>query len=207
MTRDEIAGKIRRNLNDAGITYYSAEDINDSIQDGYDEIAVYSECIEKRVELSFLANRTYINIRNLVPDYFRPIYIYSDSNGRYLDLVDDRDLLSYRQNWEMIMGSISEYMILDSNQLGFSGRLNSVTSRDTFKLFYKATANILTSTAVPQINTNYQQLLIDYGTADLLEQNQEFQKATRKWMSYETMLEDYRTKIQLLAKSDRVFTR
>lgn len=207
MTRDQIATKVRDNLNDNGITYYSVTDINDSIQDAYDEVVVYCECIEKEATLNFVANNTYIDIKSLIGDYYRPIFIYNQGTKLFLDFTHDRNLVSYRADWEYYVGSIRDFAILDSTKLGFSGRLGTITANDKFKLYYKASANTLNGDSHLQISDAYIKLIENYATADLLEQNQEYIKAQTYWAEYDVDLEQYREKIQLLAKSDRMFTR
>ena len=208
MTRGQIGTKIRDNLDDAGITYYSSLDITDSIQDGYDEVAVYSECIEKWVALPQIINTTYYDFSELIPDYYRVIDIYGFEFKNVLDPVNDRDLLSYRIDWELYSGGSREFMVLGPKYIGINGRKSVVGSNNTFRIYYKAQANILVSDSeTPRINNDYQILLEWYGTADLLEQNQEYTKANGYWVQYNDMLEKYRYKIQLLSKSDRIFNR
>src|SRR6187401_1795346 len=101
MNRITIANKIRNNLNDAGVTYYSLSDIAESIQDGYDEVVVYCECIEKVVNIKQLVNTTYYNMRLLVPDYYRVIRIWSSRINAMLNITSDRENLYYRQDWEL----------------------------------------------------------------------------------------------------------
>lgn len=205
MTRDQIAQKIRRNINDAGITYYSADDINESIQDGYDEIAIYCECIEKTVSLPFQSNVTYYDMFTLVPDYYRSIRIYSNQINQFLAVNLERQNLGYSSDWELNSGSARDYMIKGPRYIGITNR--SSNSVGSFKMWYKAKANTLTGNDTPRINVNFQIMLENYGTADLLEQNQEYTKAEICWAQYNKQLEDYRMKIQLLSKSDLVFSR
>jgi hypothetical protein len=208
MNRITIANKIRNNLNDAGVTYYSLSDIAESIQDGYDEVVVYCECIEKVVNIKQLVNTTYYNMRLLVPDYYRVIRIWSSRINAMLNITSDRENLYYRQDWELANQSSRDVMVLGTEYLGISGRTSDVNTDISFKMWYKATAPIMTNdNDIPRINQKYQILLEHYGTADLLEQNQEFKKAQGYWIQYEKLLNEYRQKIQVLSRSDRVFNR
>lgn len=205
MTRADIRFRIRRNLDDLGITYYTAVDINEAIQDAYDEVVVYCECIEKRVDLDFVSNTTYYDFSTLIPDYYRVIKLYHNGQNRFIDPTNNRNQGSYRIDWEVVNATEREYVILGPKYVGMSGRQAIATGN--FGVFYKAKANQLIDTSIPLISDNYIRLLELYGTADLLEQNQEFTKAIKYWQEYDPMLEDYRRKVQLLAKADRVFTR
>jgi hypothetical protein len=205
MTRDQAASKIRRNLNDLGITYYSENDLNESIQDGYDEIVVFCECIEARYDVPFVNNTTYYNLRNTVPNYYRIIKIRDIDKNRFLDPASARGENFYRDDWEIVNSDPREFVIAGPDYVGMSGRSSVATG--SFTVFYKATAETLGPNSVLRISDKFINLIIDYCTADLLEQNEEYQKAARYWDKYEPALEDYRRKIQLLANSDREFTR
>ena len=208
MNRLDIATKIRDNISDAGITYYSKSDINESIQDGYDEVAVYSECIERWTVLPQVVDTTYYDFSTIIPDYYRIISIWGMEYKMFMEPVVDRDLVSYQQDWELASYGSREFMILGPNYVGISGRRSSIGSENQYRIYYKAQANKMTlDTDIPRININYHNLLELYGTADMLDQNQEYGKAAGYWNQYNDKLEKYKQKIQLLAKGDRVFTR
>lgn len=205
MTRDEISKRIRNNLNDAGITYYSEEDVNDAIQDGYDEVAVYCECIEKNVELPFKNDTTFYDFSEMIPDYYRVTRIYSGVTSRWLDVNLERENLAYASDWLTANGSADSFIIKGPKYIGITNKQPQAVG--SFKVWYKAQADILSNNSVPKINMKFQILLEHYGTADMLEQNQEFSKSQLYWAQYNKMLEDYRQKIQLLAKTDHIFAR
>lgn len=206
MTRAALAAKIRTNLNDLGITFYSVSDINESIQDAYDEIVVYSECIEKRTDINFTSNSSYYKVGEELPsDFYRVIGILNDETNRWLTGSFDRNELIYANDWETTSGTAYNFTILGFDRIGITGRKSNATGY--FKMFYKAQAPILQNSTHLLINDNFILLPELYATADLLEQNQEFSKASIYWNQYDEMLEKYRDKIQLLSKSDRVFTR
>lgn len=205
MTRNQISAKVRDNLNDAGITYYSEADINDSIQDGYDEVVVYCECIDKTHTLNFLANTTYYKFSDLIPDYYRPVHLRHSTLNFFLDPIPERDLFNGQDNWEIASRQERDFHILGPEYIGISGRTANPVGGIT--IFYKAQAPVLEGNSVPQILESFQILLEHYATADLLEQNQEYAKAQKYWKYYDIGIEKYRSKIQLLSKSDRVFVR
>ena len=207
MTRKQIFDRVARNLNELGLVYYTPTDIIESIQDGYDEVAVYSECIERTWALLLRPNTTYYDMFTEIPDYYRLIRAYNPKINGTLVVYSDRQELQLRQDWELGTSTPRDVMILGPRYLGIAGRI-TVDSDIEVKLWYKAQANQLANDAdIPRINTKYQVLLEHYATADLLEQNQEFVKAETYWAQYEKKLNEYRFKIQLLSKADRVFSR
>jgi len=205
MLRSTMARKISDNLNDLAVTYYSNQDLNNSIQDAVDEIVVYSECLDAETELPFQSNLTYYNLTDLIPNFYRLTRIWYSGISQFFEIGSDRREFSYRSDWEIRSGTARTLVIAGPNRIAFDGRTSNPTG--VFRIFYKATAPILNDQLHIPINTNYLHLVENYCTADLLEQNEEFIKASKFWAKYEPELEEYKKKIQLLSKSDRVFTR
>lgn len=217
MTYSQLDTKVRENLNDWAVTYYDANDIFDSTQDAYDEIAVYCECIEKIVDIpvSLLVNneagaKPWTNVRSIINDYYRPIAILNRTTKQFLTPSIDRDNDDYRADWQLLnTGSVFDFIINGTEWIALPNGYFDINHKP-LRMMYKASAPRLVKgngNEIFKILTEYQKLLEYYVTADLLEQNQEFQKAMIYWKMYEPLLEEYRKKILLLSKSDRVFTR
>ena len=179
MTRDDIAARIRFNLNDAGVTFYSASDVNNSIQDGYDEVVALSQTIEKVTTLSWVSQLVYYNFRNLVTDFIRPIAIFDNNNNRWLEHKSLPFLQAQRQDFETIAGAPFWYCVMDFTYTAISPRLETATG--TFDFLYKANAATLAASDVPVLPDSLTSVLELYGTADLLEQAEEYEKAGRYW--------------------------
>jgi len=205
MTRSQLATKIHMNLDDLGVSFNSVEDINESIQDGYDEIVVYTECIEKRTSLVYLADTTYYDFNQLIPDYYRLLFIHDKTRNWFMTPVMEHDTESGFLGWEISTGTVREYMILGPKYVGLSPRSSNVSG--DFIVHYKATAPKLVDNSILRINSAYIQLPELFTIAEMLEMNQEFSKAQRYWVEYEKMLEEYRWKVQLWSQADRVFER
>src|ERR1700752_2715159 len=206
MTQSELKIRVKNNLDDFGV-WYSDKDLDDSIQDGYDEIVIFSQCIEKRGDLQFRANKPYCQWPNEIPaDFYSVIQIWNSSNNPFFAGTDTRYESGLDFKYETI--SVSEptnYTVIGPDRIGFDSR--NISGDSVFTLFYKARAPKLTSDSVLLINENYILLPELYSTADLLEQNQEYSKATIYWAQYDPMLEEYRSKIQKIARADKVLTR
>src|SRR5438093_12432235 len=72
MTRGQIRDNVRVNLSDVGITFYTDQEINESIQDAYNEIVAKTLC----------------NIKSVT-------YPWSSVSGNYIDFVSDFALVDY----------------------------------------------------------------------------------------------------------------
>ena len=179
MTRDAIASRIRFNLNDAGVNFYSADDINNSIQDGYDEVVAIGQPIEKVATLSWVSSLVYYNFRNLISDFIRPIAIFDNNSNRWLEHKSLQFLQAQRQDFELIAGPPFWYYVLDYNYTAVSPRYEAASG--TFDVLYKASADTLSGGTVPSLPDSLTSVLESYGTADLLEQAEEYEKATKYW--------------------------
>ncbi len=201
-TRDAIAADIRDNLEDAGVTFYSAADVNDAIQDAYDDVAVMSGCIQKSTTLNFTSLLSYYDFRSLISDYFAVVAIFNNSSNRWLCPDTRRSFDKSRQDWELATGEPRFFCPIDSKRVVIVPRMTIATGNRT--VFYRATADTLGATDTPLIHTDMLTLLEHYVTADLLDQQQEFIKADAWWQKYFNELMDYKIRIGRLALSDYI---
>lgn len=186
MTRDDIAARVRFNLDDNGIKFYSADDLNDSIQDAYNEAAVLGRTIEKTATVSFVDNLTYYDLSDLISDYYHVIGIYNNNTKLWLDYIPFKVLQETDHRWEVRNGQPKFFTVIDDSYIAISPRLADATG--TMLIMYKAQAATLSGATTPIIQTENQKSLEQYSTGDMLEQKEEFQKAER-WMGeyYEEM--------------------
>lgn len=178
MVRDDIIGNIRRNLEEEGITFYSSLDLTDSIQDGYDEVIVLTQCRECVATISFVSSLVYYNLKELIGDYVRPFAIFNNNINDWMEARSLDFFEATRLDWELASGESRYFCPLDFKDVAFFPRLETATG--DMQIFYKATANKLGPTDVPQIPNRNIRVLEFYSTSDLLEQNEEFSKA-EKW--------------------------
>ena len=200
MTRDEIATNVRENLEDAGITFYSATDISDSIQDGYDDVAVITGCIQKSVTLNFTANLSYYDFKTLIADYYAPVALYNNVTKRWMDPDGKRIFRKVRRDYELWSGEPGFWAVIDARKVGIFPRKTATSG--TFTVFYRATANTLSGSDTPLIHADVVDLLENYATGDLLDQAQEYIKADKYLGNYFTDVLKYKTRIGSLAKTD-----
>jgi len=202
MTRDDIASSVRINLDDAGVISYSAADVNDAIQDGYDDVAVLSGCINKTATVSLQDSLSYYDFAALgVSDFYSVVAIRNNNNNRFLTDFQSRiEFDRIRPDWETWAGQPEMFCPINSQHVAICPKLADATGN--FTLFYKALAPTLSGGTTPLIHHDVQHLLEWYATADLLEQFEEFTKARTWWRQYETELKKYSQRIQNLAHTD-----
>jgi hypothetical protein len=224
-TRGQIKVTVRANLNDNGVTFWSETDLNDSFQDAYDDIVCLSQCICKSVTLTWQGQLSYLNFITDygIDDYLAVVAIFNYSTNLWLrDDLNLRDLDRLRRDWECWIGTPQFWCTSDPLHIAvapkygvqvapesfvpfaFSNAFNiGPNPPGTFKLVYWAQAPVLTT----DLNTLYtasdvQNLFEFYVTADMLEQAQEFNKASEYWEKYYSSLEEYSERVKVNSKSD-----
>lgn len=226
MTRGELKTTVRTNLADAAITFYSENDLDDSIQDAYDDIVAMSKCILKKVtSLTFEPYLSYYDFSEFgIADYMGTVAIFNNTTKRWL--VDDCSLKDFdrmRRDWEKWTGQPQFWAPSDPeriaivpkstgtitsgafSQIAFTDDyyISSITGTGTFDLYYWAIAPTLTSDSDTfLISSNMQVLLEYYVTGDLIEQATEYTKALGWWTKYYPTLEDYTERVSRINKSD-----
>lgn len=199
LTRDQIAEKVRSNLDDAGVTFYSEVDINDSLQDGFDDILVMTLPLEQSTDISFEDNKTYYNIYNAISDYILPLAIWLPEPGRWLILKNKEYFRKRDYQWELTHGTPIYYCVQDYKNIGFFPHFLQSDSR-MFTIYYKSRGSELAASTEIKFSDYDEIILENYATFDLLEQAREFNKAriyleqyqdsiTKMWKMVEQRLE------------------
>lgn len=201
-TLAEIRTDIRENLNDSGVTYYSAVDLVESMEDGYSDVLFQTRCLIKKVTLDFIAG-CYYDFKVLgVEDFMCVIAIFNNNTNRWLDdSVSLRQLDNIRNNWEVTEGQPQLWCSVSFEQNVIWPYLSVPTGN--FDLYYAAIAPTIDDfTLTPSIASDAQTLIENYSTADLLEQGEEITKANEYFKIYYADLEEYASRVKLLARRD-----
>lgn len=228
MTRGQVKEAIRANLFDEGVTFYSDSDLNESIQDAYDDIAFIAQNITKRVTVNYRSHLVYYNFVRLgIDDFLGALAIFDNQRNDWLnDSISLKDLDRINTDWELWSGT-PEYWISSSfgaiaivpHKIGtvtagafeptafdggaFYTQDEAITG--TFDLMYYAQAPVLTSDSDSfLIAVDKQRLIEQYATGDLLEQATEFVKAGDWLTQYFISVNEYKERIHNLAKIDRL---
>jgi hypothetical protein len=228
-TRGQVKAEIQTNLTDLNLNFYSQEDLNQSIQDAYDDIVILTQCIQKQVTINWISNLSYYNFKDMgVYDYMGVIAIFNNVTNLWLrDDLNLRDFDRIRRDWENWIGTPQFWAPSDPKNIGIApkyhadnikygafdaGSFNnqaffinnsSQFSLGNFILYYWAVAPILTSdNDTFLIASDKTTALTRYCTADLLEQAQEFNKAGSFWPLYNTDVQEYADRVKRNCKSD-----
>lgn len=223
-TRGQLKSVVRTNLADLGVTFYSDDDLNDSFQDAYDDIAAIACCVVKHTTLAFESNLSYYDLFNFgVSDYIGTIAIFNYISNLWLrDDLNLKDFDRIRRDWEKWEGTPQFWAPSDPRRIAIcpkvtggaaGGAFSSVAFTNayyinsaglgTFELYYGAQAPTLTSdSSTFQVATDEQTLLEYYVTADMLEQAQEFSKAKIFWDKYYPNIYEYKARVKANCQAD-----
>lgn len=203
MTRGQLITNIRANLNDAGVSFYTATDLTDSLQDGYDDVAAQSKCIVKSSTINWQNGLSYYDFISLsVSDYLGCTAIFNNNNNLWLEdfytrfQVDNED-----PHWEITEGEPRLWIPINFKYIAVYPRKTTATGNFSLKYWAKAPTMTLDSD-IPLIATDKHELMEFYTTADLLEQGEEYSKAATYWQEYENSLSDYIERVQNISRAD-----
>jgi len=225
-TRSQIKTIIRENLDEVNAAFYTDTDLNDSIQDAYDDIICLSQCIVKSVTLTWIDHLSYINFSRDygIADYLATVAIFNARTNRWLrDDLTLRDFDKIRRDWEIWTGTPQFWAPSDPDHIAIAPKFNSTIvggafhggafsdaffistggTTATFRLVYWAQAPVLhADNDIFLIASDVQDMLEYYVTADMLEQQNEFTKSQEYWTKYYETLIDYSDRVKRINKSD-----
>jgi hypothetical protein len=202
VNRLEMQNTIQQNLNDALGIYFDQTSVLESLQDGYDEILLNSQCYEATTNITFVNGQLYYDLYNTIPGFWRITRIFNKATNRWVPVIDSRFLDKYRFDWEASNGTPWFAYIVNYQYLSFFPHYKSGAGL-SFDLFYKVAKDNLTSdTQILQIPDPFNRTIENWCTADLLDSQQEFQKSQQYWQDYEAELSQLKTHVASRMKSD-----
>lgn len=204
MTRLELKTIVRDNLADNGLgTYYQETEVEDSLQDAYDDIVMRSRCIIKNFTQNWLSGVNYYDFVSLgVADFMGAFAIFNRATNQWLrDDLSLRDLDRLRKDWELWQGQPQFWVPHSLKYTVVSPRLAVGTGQ--FTVWYWGMApQFVDDTSIPLVATDMQTLFEYYCTADLLETAEESAKAIGYWKQYEDGIKSYSNRCKDLAASN-----
>lgn len=193
MTRDQLTASIQTKLGDNGI-FYTPADLNDSVQDGYSEVAALTGCIFKAANISLSANLSYYDFGSLIPDFHAVTAIFNPQIKQWMTPVSLRQLEDLRGDWELAIGNPFFFWPVNFRFVAIYPKLT--TSTGSLYVYYRAHADTLSASTTPQLPEDI--VIENYTIGDMLEQAEEFSKAG-------ISLEVYFTNIKEIKQATRSF--
>lgn len=206
MNRGQIKTNVRVNLNDNGIqpTFFGSTEIDESLQDAYNEIVCKTRCNVKQVVLNWPTRTTHFDFINDfgVTDFLGAIAILNNNTNLFLrDDVSLRDFDRIRRDWELWEGNAQFWAPHSLQYIAIAPALAVGTG--TFKLYYWAIAPTLAFDGdVPIIASDMQILMELYSTIDMLETAEEPSKGQQFNLMYYQKIAMYADRCRKLAAAD-----
>lgn len=215
----DVFSAVRDNLNEAGLKWYTEDDIMASIQEAYNKSVILLGAIEKS---TFIPQQStpYYNLAVQIPDFAFVSGIYNPATLLWLSGMSYKLMKSTYQTY-LAIGNPQYYNVQDFRRIIIWPYLPAASG--VLFLTYKATAPIvfIPGNGVASSYVSYDHtpllpysvalpLLEYFSTADLLEQAREFTKATDYWnrllkpdpTTNTSVLEQARKEIKDLARAD-----
>lgn len=207
LTRGVLKTNLRDNLQDSGTsnTFFQDQELNDSLQDAYNEVIAKTRClVKKATSLQFKNSLGYIDFINdyNITDYLGTIAIFNRNTNLFLqDNVSLKDLDRMRLDWEQWEGQPIIWTPHSLQYIVMAPRFT--TASGLFDLYYWANAPTFTDdTTQTVIATDMDILLEDYATVDAFETKEEPMKGSTYNARYYQKIVKYAARCQNLASAD-----
>lgn len=200
-TRVDVTNRLK--LHFQNNVYYTSIDFNDSIQDGLDEIVPFTGCVYGSVTLPFVNNLTYYDLLTMIPNYVGVIAIFNNVIKRFLIPTSITKLDQDRIDWECCAGTPYYFCPVNHRYVAIYKKPITDAYGDMF-IYYRASAPLLNDATIIPIPEDHVYALEAYATCDLLEQNQEFTKASKMLKTYQSNLEELHLYMRNKRNPDRV---
>lgn len=202
LTRAQLRTTVLENLTGSrvGSNFYQTEEINDSLQDAYNEVVAKTKCLVLNVTIPWQSGINYYDptIWGAV-NYLGTIGLFDNNSDLWLrDDVSIRDFNRIRRDWELWVGEPQFWASHSQKRIAVCPALSA--GAGTFVLWYYGIAPVFNDDGTGTIIANDMDILLsDYSTVDLLETAQEVSKAQFYLSRYNDKLAIYKERTHRLA--------
>ena len=153
--------------------------------------------------MPFVANLSYYDMVTQFPDYIGLVAIFCDPIKRWMTPTSIRKLDQFRIDWETSGGTPYYFCPVNYRYIAIYKKPLVPAYGNAFVFYIAAAPTLNDSTAIP-IPDDHINALEYYNQTDLLEQQQEFDKANVKFQEYITNLEQLRVLMRNKRNIDRL---
>jgi hypothetical protein len=199
-TRLDMQTKLQLNFNNT--VFYDTQSINDSLQDGLDEVCAFTGCIYKSANLTFTQYTSYYDLLTLLPDYIGVVAVWNNTIRRWMWPQSLKKFNQVRIDWDTAYGTPYYFCPINFRYMAIYMK-PSVPNYGQMFVFYRASAPTLVDTTPIPIPDEHITALEAYSITDLWEQAQEWGKASEYFKSYLGNLEALRKLMRSQRNRDR----
>lgn len=175
----ESKARVRRNLDDGGISFYTEFDLNNSLQDAVDEIETYGGSQLRAITFPKQV-KLYYDFATYVPDLLSVVGVFDPTNNLWLTPKSSRGLDLIREDWENWRGTPRYFNPISHRYTALVPW--PATASGAYLLLYKAIPITINDGYVPAIPEHLSVIIENYCTGDMQEQAKEFVKAN-SWLN------------------------
>lgn len=206
MNFGQLQSSVAIEIHDETATFYSAQDIQKSLNEGYMEMSEVSEWNEVTTTVNTASNQIYYDAALLTGTQFLTARACQNpTTKKWLTPVDVLYMDSQvHPRWENIQAE-PEYMLMRGPlTIAFAPKRNI---DGTLTLFHTALpAQMTTDSDEPGFPQEFHRGLIEYALYDLLSQDQESTKAMRHWLLYQQLEADLTSYVDKRVSIPRIET-
>jgi len=186
--------------------YWSDDDVNEAINDGYEELSDASEWYERSANIPFLSNLRYFDLRTALGDdtFLSPRRAFNPNTNWWLKPSDPRDLdfHTYRR-WEINLGTPQRIIQRGLFYIGIFPLQNG--DAGLMKFWYSAMPPaLITDADEPPFPQEFHQGIIEYALFDLMGQESQTSKALVHWEQYQKIENDFIQYVNKRISTDRL---
>lgn len=196
MTKATLREETKRRLRERdaeGAVYFSDDDIDTALDEGYDELSDQTEWNETSVDVELLASRPYYDLQTILgDDLLAPGRAFNRQTSRWLIPTSYRDMDTHDRRWEeVVAGGQPDRMIRRSLRwMGYWPRSSS--DGDLIKQYFTALPAVLADDDAPGFPERFHLGLVAYALADLWSQDGEITFSAEAWQEYEAVEKELR---------------
>jgi hypothetical protein len=185
MTKAELRAEIFRRLEESSTSpvYWTADDVDEAIDDAYAELSDASEWFEQYFEIELLNDRPYYDLRTVIGDSFLAIRPgFNEQTNRWMKptaprLMDRRD-----RRWETVDGEPQAILMRGLWWLGYWPRVQA--DGGLVKQYYVALPAVLGDDDEPGFPESFHYGIVEFALTDLFVQDAETARALKAWAAY-----------------------
>lgn len=162
---------------------HTRSSIKDSINDGMEDLADYTEFNEETLGIDLQANTTYYNAFSLYDKFLGFIRVFNDQTKRWIVPTGIAELDDAYPRWEISNGEPERIITRAAWIFGLWPR-KTVTSGTITAHIVATTSPMVADGEVPGFPEEYHRALVEYAMYDQYCQDREIGKAMRRWQEY-----------------------
>lgn len=192
MNKNQAKALVQSELEENNL-FYTEANLDRALQDIYNEVILRSFAIERSYSYALQAGKGYINMKALLPSFYRVNAIFNEQTKRWLDPVNRDALDAIRLDWELMTGQPRWVCAISPERICIVPKPAATTG--TLTIFYNEIAPTLSGTTTFELPLETQHVVVKGSLREMQEQAREFKKAMLKNKEYQDLVKEAQVKV------------